>query len=140
MAIHAELLLPAKDCSRHLDELIKKMRDVKVSGSLNIFAYSPSQSELDKESAAEIKILLALAKKDFDLFQENLRNDNDWQECFANPGFYQRTIEIIGERLHAVNLSGNVMPLITQLENISNNMNGVLETFMEFSCVEGYVK
>ncbi len=140
MAIHAELLLPAKDCSRHLDELIKKMRDVKVSGSLNIFAYSPSQSELDKESAAEIKILLALAKKDFDLFQENLQNDNDWQECFANPGFYQRTIEIIGERLHAVNLSGNVMPLITQLENISNNMNGVLETFLEFSCVEGYVK
>ena len=116
------------------------MRDVKVSGSLNIFAYSPSQSELDKESAAEIKILLALAKKDFDLFQENLRNDNDWHECFANPGFYQRTIEIIGERLHAVNLSGNVMPLITQLENISNNMNGVLETFLEFSCVEGYVK
>lgn len=140
MAIHIELLAPAKDCSRHLDELIKKLREVKVNGSLNIFSYSPSQSELDKASAAEIKILLTLAKKDFDSFQENLRNDHDWQECFANPAFYERSMEILGERLHAVDLRTNIMPLITQLENISNNMNGILETFIEYSCVEGYVK
>lgn len=63
--------------------------------------------------------------------------DKEWHECFSNPAFYERSIAIIGERLHAVDLSKHILSIITQLENISNNMNGTLETFVEFSCVDG---
>ena len=44
MAIRAALLEPARSCSAHLDELIKKLREIKVSGCLNIFSYSLSSS------------------------------------------------------------------------------------------------
>ena len=137
MAIRAELLEPAKSCSVHLDQLINKLREVKKSGCLNIFSYSPGQNANNKETNAEIRILLALAKKDCAAFLRDLEADNEWHECFANPAFYQRSIAIIGERLEAVKLDQSILSLTTQLENISNNMNGVLETFIEFSCVDG---
>ena len=140
MAIRAALLEPAKHCSAHLDELITRLREIKMSGCLNIFSYSPGQSELNKETANEIRALLEVAKADCDEFQEGLQADKEWHECFSNPAFYERSIAIIGERLAAVDLNTNILSLITQLENISNNMNGTLETFIEFSCVEDYVK
>lgn len=139
MAIRAELLEPAKRCSEHLDELITKLREIKVSGCLNIFSYSSGQNEINKEKGEEVRALLARATEDFDDFQKGLQEDQEWHECFSNPAFYERSIAIIGERLHAVDLSKHILSIITQLENISNNMNGTLETFVEFSCVEGQV-
>lgn len=140
MAIHASLLEPAKHCSVHLDELIRKLREIKVSGCLNIFSYSSGQSEINRETASDVRALLDLAISDFDAFEKGLVEDKEWHECFSNPSFYERSIAIIGERLHAVDLSKNVLSIITQLENISNNMNGTLETFVEFSCVEGPIE
>ncbi|MEE0435904.1 MAG: hypothetical protein UDB11_10985 [Peptococcaceae bacterium] len=137
MAIHAALLEPARSCSANLDELIKKLREIKVSGCLNIFSYASGQNELNKEKGVEVRALLEQAKADFDEFQKGLENDKEWHECFSNPAFYERSIAIIGERLHAVDLSKHILTVITQLENISNNMNGTLETFIEFSCVDG---
>lgn len=137
MAIHAALLEPARSCSTNLDELIKKLREIKVSGCLNIFSYASGQNELNKEAGDDVRALLEQAKADFDEFQRGLENDQEWHECFSNPAFYERSIAIIGERLHAVDLSKNILTIITQLENISNNMNGTLETFIEFSCVDG---
>lgn len=140
MAIRAALLEPARSCSAHLDELISKLREIKVSGCLNIFSYSSGQNEINKETGAEVRRLLASATKAFDEFQQGLEEDKEWHDCFANPAFYERSIAIIGERLHAVDLSKNILSIITQLENISNNMNGTLETFIEFSCVDGPIK
>lgn len=140
MAIRAALLEPARSCSAHLDELIAKLREIKVSGCLNIFSYSSGQNEINKETGAEVRNLLALAIRDFDEFQKGLEEDKDWHECFANPAFYERSIAIIGERLHAVDLTKNILSITTQLENLSNNMNGTLETFIEFSCVDGPIK
>lgn len=137
MAIRAALLEPARSCSAHLDELIKKLREIKVSGCLNIFSYSSGQNEINLEAGAEVRALLDQATADFDEFQKGLEEDKEWHECFSNPAFYERSIAIIGERLHAVDLSKHILSIITQLENISNNMNGTLETFVEFSCVDG---
>ena len=140
MAIRAALLEPARSCSEHLDELIKKLREIKVSGCLNIFSYTSGQNEINREAASEVRALLEQATKDFDEFQKGLEDDKEWHECFANPAFYERTIAIIGERLHSVDLSKHILSIITQLENISNNMNGTLETFVEFSCVDGPIE
>lgn len=137
MAIRAALLEPARSCANNLDELIKKLREIKVSGCLNIFSYSSGQNEINREADAEVRALLEQAINDFDEFQRGLENDKEWHECFANPAFYERSIAIIGERLHAVDMSKHIQSIITQLENISNNMNGTLETFIEFSCVDG---
>ncbi len=137
MPIRASLLEPARNCSNNLDELIKKLREIKVSGCLNIFSYSSGQNEINREADVEVRALLEQAISDFDEFQRGLENDKEWHECFANPAFYERSIAIIGERLHAVDMSKHIQTIITQLENISNNMNGTLETFIEFSCVDG---
>ncbi|MDO4280440.1 MAG: hypothetical protein Q4C56_02310 [Peptococcaceae bacterium] len=137
MPIHASLLEPAKSCSVRLDDLITKLREIKKSGCLNIFSYSPSQNEMDKKTAAETRELLELAKADFHTFQKGLEDDKEWHECFSNPSFYERSIAILGERLDAVNLDDNILTITTQLENISNNMSGTLETFVEFACVDG---
>ena len=58
MAIRAALLEPARSCSAHLDELIKKLREIKVSGCLNIFSYSSGQNEINREAGAEVRALL----------------------------------------------------------------------------------
>lgn len=137
MPIRASLLEPARNCSNNLDELIKKLREIKVSGCLNIFSYSSGQNEINRVADVEVRALLEQAISDFDEFQRGLENDKEWHECFANPAFYERSIAIIGERLHAVDMSKHIQTIITQLENISNNMNGTLETFIEFSCVDG---
>lgn len=137
MPIRASLLEPARNCSNNLDELIKKLREIKVSGCLNIFSYSSGQNEINREADVEVRALLEHAISDFDEFQRGLETDKEWHECFANPAFYERSIAIIGERLHAVDMSKHIQTIITQLENISNNMNGTLETFIEFSCVDG---
>ena len=104
---------------------------------MNIFSYSSGQNEINREADVEVRALLEQAISDFDEFQRGLENDKEWHECFANPAFYERSIAIIGERLHAVDMSKHIQTIITQLENISNNMNGTLETFIEFSCVDG---
>lgn len=137
MAIRKELLDPGRDCCAHLNALIAKLRDVKKSGCLNIFVYSPGQNSMDKKTNAEIHILLELAKNNFDSFQRGLKNADDWQDCFSNPEFHERSIEIIGQRLHAITFNQSVLSMTTAIENINNDMHGIMETFYEFSCVEG---
>ena len=136
MAISAQLLQQAKNCAASIDELIEMLRIMKRSGCLNIFSYHNTKNDVDEDSWKKACQLLDDAKKYFKIFLDGLRQDEEWRNCFVNPEFTERTLNILSTRLDAIILTNNLLTVTTQLENISNNLNANMTTFIEFECIE----